>query len=97
MSVERKCLKCGTWNKDNEYCTNCEAAVSPIVIEEIREQEREERRKNVPPSKLDIFLDNWKNSRFIVLKGLYYVLYTIAFIFFSIAGFFAWLAASPNG
>ncbi|MDX2359705.1 MAG: hypothetical protein QNK23_02785 [Crocinitomicaceae bacterium] len=97
MSVERKCLNCGTWNKDNEYCTNCKEAVSPVVIEEIREQKREERRNSIPPSKIDVFLDKWKNSRFFLLKVLYHILYSIAVIFFSIAGFFAWLAASPNG
>ncbi len=97
MAVERKCLQCGTWNKDNDYCSKCEAPISPILIETIREEKREEIRKNTPPSKVDKFIDGWKNSRFWLLRILYKVLYTIGVIFFSIAGFFAWLAASPNG
>ena len=97
MAVERKCLQCGTWNKDNDYCSNCEAPISPIIIEEHREIKREESRKNTPPSKVDIFIDKWQNSKFLLLRILYKVLYTIGVIFFSIAGFFAWLAAAPNG
>lgn len=96
MSVERKCLNCNTWNEDNDYCTSCGKPVSPVVIEDIREKAREERRYK-EPTKFDIFLQNWKNSNNIFLKILYKVLYTIGFIFLSIASFFAWLAASPNG
>lgn len=96
MAVERKCLKCNTWNKDNDYCTSCGSPVSPVIIEEIREQEREKQRYR-PPTKLDKFIDAWKNSRFWILRALYHILYTIAFIFMAIASFFAWLAASPNG
>lgn len=97
MAVERKCLNCGTWNTDNDYCTNCNNAVSPIIIEEKREAKREEIRNNRVPSKLDLFIDKWQNSRFWILRVLYKILYTIGVIFFSIAGFFAWLSASPNG
>lgn len=97
MAAERKCPKCNTWNKDVDHCTNCGEVVSPIIIEEIREAKREEARINKPPTKLDIFVDKWKNSRFFLIKATYYILYTIGFIFFSIAGFFAWLSASPNG
>lgn len=97
MAVERKCLVCQTWNNDNDYCTNCGNLLSPVLIEEKRERERELRRNLVPPTKLDIFIDNWKNSRFLVLRVIYQILYGIAFIFFAIASFFAYLAASPNG
>jgi len=96
MAVERKCLKCGTWNKDNDYCVSCGEAVSPIVIENKREEEREKQRHR-EPSKFDIFIQKWKNSRYLILRIIYKILYTISFIFFAIASFFAWLAASPNG
>ncbi len=97
MAVERKCSKCGTWNKDEDRCTNCGTPISPTLIEEIREEKREEIRKSKPPSKLDKFVDAWKNHRFFLVRATFWVLYSIAFIFFSIAGFFAWMAASPNG
>lgn len=97
MGVERKCTKCNTWNKDEDYCVNCGNVLSPQIIEALREEKREEARKNKAPTKLDIFLDKWKNSRFFLFKALYYILYSIGVIFFSIAGFFAWMAAAPNG
>lgn len=96
MAVERKCLSCNTWNKDNDYCVSCGEVISPVIIEENREKEREKQRYK-PPTKFEIFLDKWKNSKYFLLKAIYYVLYTIGFIFFTIASFFAWLAASPNG
>lgn len=97
MAIERKCPKCTIWNKDNDYCTNCGTLISPVIIEEQREKEREERRNNAPLSKTDIFIDKWKNSRFFLLRWLYKILYTISVIFIGIASFFAWMAASPNG
>lgn len=97
MAIERKCPNCGIWNQDNDYCSSCGTLISPIIIEEEREKEREERRKNAPLSKTDIFINNWKNSRFLLLRWLYKILYTISVIFIGIASFFAWMAASPNG
>ena len=96
MSVQRKCPECGTWNKDEENCTECGTLISPILIEEERERKREKARFR-PPTKFDKFIEGWKHSRFFVLKALYYVLYTIGFIVFGIMSFFAWLAATPNG
>lgn len=97
MKVQRKCTKCGTWNKDETHCVECGVLLDPVMIEEKREEEREERRRNIPPSKLDIFVEKWKNHPFFPIKALYYILYTIGFVFFAIASFFAWIAASPNG
>lgn len=97
MAIERKCPSCATWNKDNDYCSNCGTLISPIIIEEQREKVREERRNSIPPTKAEIFLDKWKNSRFFLLRVLYKILYTISVIFIAIASFFAWMAASPNG
>lgn len=97
MAIERKCPNCATWNKDNDYCSNCGTLISPIIIEEQREKVREERRNSIPPTKAEIFLNKWKNSRFFLLRVIYKILYTITVIFIAIASFFAWMAASPNG
>ncbi len=97
MAIERKCPNCETWNSDNDYCTKCGTMISPIKIEEERERVREEIRQNAPLSKTDIFINNWKNSRFFLVRWLYKIVYTISVIFIGIASFFAWMAASPNG
>ena len=97
MAIERKCPKCSVWNSDNDFCLQCGTVISPVIIEEEREKVREEIRRNAPLSKTDIFLNNWKNSRYFLLRWLYKILYTISVIFFGIASLFAWMAASPNG
>lgn len=97
MATERKCPSCGTWNKEEDYCLNCGTVLSPTIIEEQREEERERRRKSKPPSKFDLFLKRWENSRYPALRVLYKIVYAVSVGFFAIASFFAWLAASPNG
>lgn len=96
MATERKCPTCQSWNKEKDFCTNCGEVLSPQIIEDQREQAREKRRYR-PPTKFQEFIKRWKNSRFLLLRVLYQILYTIGVIFFAIASFFAYLAATPNG
>ena len=97
MPTERLCPSCKTWNTDQDFCKKCNTTLSPEIIEVKREEEREQRRSNIPLTPLDIFLDKWKNNRFFLLRLLYKIVYTIWVIFMTIAGLFAYLAASPNG
>jgi hypothetical protein len=97
MGIERKCPKCQTWNKEEDYCVQCGEILSPEIIEVKREEKREEIRKSAPMPPLDAFLYKWKNSRYWILRILYKILRTIAVIFLGIASLFAYLAASPNG
>lgn len=96
MATERKCPKCKTWNKDEDYCLQCNTLLSPQIIEQEREIEREKRRYRAPNA-FDRFILRWKNSKYLLLRVLYKVLHTIGVIFFAVASFFAWIAASPNG
>lgn len=96
MGVQRKCPQCGHWNGDQTHCMNCRTLLDPIIIEEEREKVREQQRFR-PPDKFDIFIDKWKHSKYWILRVIFQILYSILVIFFAIAGFFAWLAASPNG
>ena len=97
MASERKCPSCSTWNKDEDFCTSCGLLLSPKIIEEKREEVREERRNSIPPTKFDFFLERWKNSNYLLLRVLYKIVYAISVTFIAIASFFAWLAATPNG
>lgn len=96
MATERKCPNCNTWNKDEDYCLNCNTLLSPKIIEQQRELVREQQRHR-DPTAFDLFILRWKNSKYLLLRVLYKVLHTIAVIFFAVASFFAWIAASPNG
>lgn len=97
MSVERKCPSCNQWNKDEDYCSHCGTVLSPEIIEQKREQEREIRRENEPKSSFDKFIENWENSRFWLLRIIFKILYTIWAIVMGIAFFFAYLTIGSNG
>ena len=97
MATERKCPSCNLWNTDEDYCTNCGTLISPQIIEEKREEAREERRNSIPPTKLELFQRRWENSPYLILRIIYKILYYIGVTFIAIASFFAWLSASPNG
>ncbi len=95
MGVQRKCSNCNTWNKDEQYCVNCNTLLDPQLIEVEREKVREYIRENAVPSKVDVFLNNWKNSNYLVFRLVYKVLYSIVVVFGSIIAFFVWLTATP--
>ena len=97
MSVQRKCSECHTWNSDVDYCVNCGTLVSSVLIEKHREVKRQHLRDIRAPGSLELFIQKWKGSDYLVLRVLYKIVYTIAFMFFAVASFFAYLAASPNG
>lgn len=97
MAIERKCPNCGKWNGEEDHCVNCGTLISPVLIEEAREVERERRRQSVPLTALDKFILGWKHHPFFLIRWIYYILYSIGLAFFAIASFFAWMAASPNG
>jgi len=97
MSVERKCGNCQTWDIDKDYCTECNVIISAELKDKLAYEQKEKELRNAPKEKFEIFLEKWKSSSNYILKGLYYICYSIAFIFFSIAGFLAYLAAASNG
>lgn len=97
MAVERKCSNCNQWNKDEDYCVACGTVLSPQIIEEEREKEREKRRANVKITKVEEFFAKWKNNRFLPLKLLYYVIYSIWAIIMGVAFFFAYITVGVNG
>ena len=97
MSVERKCGNCQTWNTDRNYCLECGGIISAELKDKLDFKKKEEAIRNAPKTKFEVFLEKWKDSSNFILKGLYYICYSIAFIFFSIAGLFAYLAAAANG
>ena len=97
MSVERKCPDCNHWNRENDYCSVCGTVLSPAIIEDKREEEREERRKKEPKTPLDLFLENWENSRFLLIRISFKIVYTIWAIVMGIAFFFAYLTIGSNG
>jgi len=89
--VEIKCKSCNTWNIDADYCSNCNAVISMEEEAKLEAEIEAEKIRNKPKSKFDIFVENWKNHPNLIFKGIYYILYSIYFIFASIGAFLAWL------
>lgn len=95
--IERKCLNCGTWNKDEDFCTNCGAPISPKEIEKKEAQEKRIEEANKPKDKFDLLAERMKEHDSAFVRFLYKVAYSIGMVFAAIGGFFAWLVAMANG
>jgi hypothetical protein len=97
MGVERKCSKCATWNKAEDHCTNCGNLINPVIFAQVKHEEREEAIRNLPPTKLDIFIEKWRNHNNFIVKGTFYIFYSIWIVFMAIGGFFTWISATTVG
>jgi len=95
--VERKCTSCGTWNKGEDYCSNCNGALSPKALDKVYVAKKRQEEAERPKSKTDIFIEKAKNSESFMVKTLYYFFYSVFLIFGAIGGFLAWLVAMANG
>jgi hypothetical protein len=89
--IERKCRKCGTWNKDEDYCNNCGAVISLKEEERIETEIKIQEEKNKPKDKIDLFVEKYKNHNNIIVKGIFYIFYSIYLVFAAIGAFLAWL------
>ena len=97
MAVERKCSFCGCGNSEADFCKSCGQVLSPQLIEEEREAERERVRNSIIPDRIDLFLEAWKHSPFFLVRWTYYIVYSVAAVFFSIAFLFAYFVVGLNG
>lgn len=91
--IERKCLKCQTWNQDERFCKNCGAALAPDEIIKEEDAKREALIAEQPKSKLDILLDRAKHSKYLLVRILFYFFYSIGVIVFAISSFVAYFVA----
>ena len=71
-----------TDKKDSEIpSTNTDKIIEPdIVSEPVVEEE-------------DSFIEKWKNNRFLLVRGTYYLLHSIWMVIMVVGGFIAWLIA----
>lgn len=94
--IERKCTSCKTWNKDEDYCTNCGASLSPKAIDKQKAQKRKEEEAKLVPSKLDVRLEKMKNSKNLFVRGTYQIIHGVTIIMAAFGAFLAWLVAMAN-
>ena len=96
VMVERKCLNCNTWNKDEDYCINCGSPISPKAIDKQKADELAKIEANKVPSKIEIYQEKARNSKYLIVRAGYYVVYSIFVFLGAIGAFLAWLAAMAN-
>lgn len=95
--MQRKCPKCGTWNRSEDYCTQCGETLNYMLIRKKEDAKRIELLNNRPPDSLDKFLTNFKNSKFLLVRAVYYVLYSVWFLFAVIVSSFLYVVAAGPG
>lgn len=94
--VERKCSSCGHWNKAEDYCVNCGAAVSPEAVEKERDRIRKEKMGEEKPSLLDVYREKAQTSKNPFVRIGFQILYSLAVFVGLIGAFLAWLTAMAN-
>ncbi len=95
MPVSRKCPACNTWNGEEAHCSNCGEVIDPWLIRE--EKDKDSHHANRPPSLLDQMFDGMKYSKWILVRGLFWIGYSIWFVFFSILSFILAIIAWTPG
>jgi ribosomal protein L32 len=94
---KQKCPNCGEWNSDEKACTKCEYTLD---FKERRVEEEEKKAQNYltrEKDKLEQFLHDFKTSKYVIVRMIYYVLYSIWMVYFAIISFFAALIAWSPG
>jgi len=89
--LQIKCKWCQTWNTDVDYCSNCNAVISMEEEARLEDKIHAEKIRNAPKSKLDLFIEKYKNHPNFIVKGIFYIFYSVYFIVMSIGTFMAWL------
>lgn len=97
MSVQRRCPECQHWNADEQHCTSCGQLLDPEQLQEARKRKTSAAIAADTPGKLDRWHDAMKYSRWMAVRGLYWVFYSVWMIFFSIISFFIALIAGTPG
>ncbi len=95
--IERKCLQCQTWNEAEDYCKNCGEALSPKALDKKREERLAAEEAAREPTKLEIYQERAKNSKYLLVRIAYHIVYSIFLFIGAIGAFLAWLTAMANG
>lgn len=95
--IERRCPNCHAWNTDEQHCTICGEILDPNLIREAQDEERARQKAQDPVPWLDSFIDGMKNSRWLLVRGLYWLAYSVWFVLMSIVSFILLLVAGTPG
>lgn len=91
-----KCPKCGTFNENLDYCSNCGTLINFKKRREIEHQKSEKRRQlfHEQDEKTSFAaVDKYKNHRFFLVRVFGYIIYYVWTAVMAIGAFIAWLFA----
>jgi hypothetical protein len=94
--IERKCLECHTWNKDEDYCNSCNAPLSPKALDLVRSEKMALEEANRPRTLLEKYKTKAENSKYLIVRFSFYMIYSVLLIIGGFAAFLAWLTAMAN-
>jgi len=89
--IERKCLKCGTWNEEEKFCKSCGAAIAPDAIIKEEEEAKQIEKASKPKDKLDILFERAKGSKYLFVRVMFYSAYSVGIVVSAIGSFLAYL------
>lgn len=93
--VHIKCTKCGTFNVDEDVCTQCGTMLNMVrereIVRHTIEKKRIEDDLAKPPSKTDAFLRKMMNHPWLVVRLFFKLVYGIWFVLMAVTMFLAWV------
>ena len=94
---EQKCVKCKTWNRNKSRCINCNA---PLIAEEVNKDFRikidaEDALK--PATKAELLFGKMKASPNFLVRGLYYIGFSISTVYFVLVSMILYMVAAMPG
>ena len=94
---EQKCSQCGHWNKNAEFCVSCEHPLTSEGLNKAYQKKIIKEDKEKKESKFFIFLEKMRTSKNILVKGTYYVLFSIWSIYMFFVSIIVFIAATTPG
>jgi len=94
MARHVKCIDCGTFNTNKDYCTKCGAVLSYKKRREIAYKKAQKKRKTkalLDEKNNPSFFDKYRNHNYAIVRIVVTVLHSIWLGFIAIGAFIAWL------
>ncbi len=95
MSIRNiKCLNCGIYNVNRDYCSNCNAVLSYKKRRELaykKEEEARLERRRLEKENNPSFYARYKDHRFFLVRAFVKLLRSIWVVVMSIGMFIAWI------
>ena len=93
VKAEIKCVNCGEWNKEQDYCLSCGQPISQVAL--LKKQEKEKQSNTLPKKRDEIeeSLEKLKNHRFLLIRSSYHIVYSTFWLFWIISSVFSMIVA----